>query len=200
VVELEVVLAAAGDGSTGGVALNGTCGAATGWLGLAVARSSRGVLRPSKATSHSDKKAISASDMMAEASSSVALGTRPRRAERRIRSLASVAWPKEEAALGRQCRREKEIREAVGSGKWPAQWRRGKAKALRMTSGPRRILNLTDFSSARIQNLKRCFSKAPKFMYNFEVTEEIKGNNFLFGLNFKIEKNFELQIQERTIV
>jgi hypothetical protein len=35
-------------------------------------------------------------------------------------------------------------------------------------------------------------------MKTFEVTEEIKGNNFTFELNFKIKTYFELQIRKET--
>jgi hypothetical protein len=71
-VELDVVREVAGDGSTGGVACNGPCGAAARWLGSAAARSSGGVLQPAKVTSRSEKKVTWTSDAMAEASSSTA--------------------------------------------------------------------------------------------------------------------------------
>jgi hypothetical protein len=40
--------------------------------------------------------------------------------------------------------------------------------------------------------LKRCSSRPPKFMKNSEARKETKGNNSPFGLNFKIETDFEL--------
>jgi hypothetical protein len=35
-------------------------------------------------------------------------------------------------------------------------------------------------------------------MKNSEVTEEIQGNNFPFGLNYEIKTDFELRIREET--
>jgi hypothetical protein len=62
----------------------------------------------------------------------------------------------------------------------------------RMTSGPRWVLNLNNFSSAQLQNLKRCSSGPPQFMKHSEVVEEIKGNNFPYWPNFKFSQDFKL--------
>jgi hypothetical protein len=62
----------------------------------------------------------------------------------------------------------------------------------RMTSGPHKILNLIDFLWCPTSNLKSCSSRPPKFMKNSEARKETKGNNSPFGLNFKIEMDFEL--------
>jgi hypothetical protein len=48
------------------------------------------------------------------------------------------------------------------------------------------------------QNSKRSLSRPPKFMINSEGTEEIEGNNFPFGSNFKMEKYFEFKTWEGT--
>jgi hypothetical protein len=53
-------------------------------------------------------------------------------------------------------------------------------------------------SSSQIQSSKWCSSRHPKFTKISKVTDEIKGNNFPFGSNFKIETNVELQIQKRS--
>jgi hypothetical protein len=41
-------------------------------------------------------------------------------------------------------------------------------------------------------------SQPPKFMKKSEVIEEIKGNNFPFGSDYNIKKDFELQIWKWT--
>jgi hypothetical protein len=67
-----------------------------------------------------------------------------------------------------------------------------------MTSGPCKIMNLNDFSGAHLQNSKGSSSWSPKFMNDSEVIVEIEGTNFSCGSNIKIEKEFGLQIRERS--